>query len=217
MVRHEYEKLMKTLDKEIALMGALCEQSVAMASKAILNKDHELAKQSGPLDDEIDKKERAIEELCLKIILQQQPVASDFRRVSAALKLITDMERIGDEATAIVELLDKVKYNNEGRDYFKKMASTTVSMLGIAIESFVKRDIKSARKIEAMDDVVDQSYESMKDWLVKEITEDPANGKEYMELFLASKYFERIGDHIVNISEWVEFSVTGVHKGERIS
>ena len=165
-----------------------------------------------PLDREIDQKEREIESQCLKLLLQQQPVARDLRLISAALKMITDMERIGDQAEDIAEIVRTVQgHGPETMDIVRKMATATIQMVTESIEAFVKHDIMLAKKVVSDDDTVDACFDQVKSALITRIAADPTDGEYAVDLLMIAKYFERIGDHATNIAEWVIFSVTGVH------
>ena len=159
--------------------------------------------------------EREIESICLKLLLQQQPVAKDLRVISAALKMITDMERIGDQAEDIAEIIPFLNGKTGAEfDDFKLMAEATCKMVTNSIDAYVNQDVKLAKSVLEHDDIVDDAFRKMKDTLIKMITNNNADGEYVIDLLMIAKYFERIGDHATNIAEWVEFSVTGVHKGE---
>jgi len=214
-MRSRFDEQLARLNKELIEMGALCEEVIALSSKALTAADKELAKKVAPLDTEIDQKERNIESMCLKLLLQQQPVASDLRQISAALKMITDMERIGDQAEDIAEIvcfLDGRSAEND--DLMREMARATIQMVTESVDAFVKHDIMLAEKVIADDDTVDAFFDQVKTKLIKKIGKEPSDGEYALDLLMIAKYFERIGDHAVNIAEWVIFSVTGVHKGE---
>jgi len=214
-MRSRFDEQLARLNKELIEMGALCEEVIALSSKALTAADKELAKKVAPLDTEIDQKERNIESMCLKLLLQQQPVASDLRQISAALKMITDMERIGDQAEDIAEIvcfLDGRSAEND--DLMREMARATIQMVTESVDAFVKHDIMLAEKVIADDDTVDAFFDQVKIKLIKKIGKEPSDGEYALDLLMIAKYFERIGDHAVNIAEWVIFSVTGVHKGE---
>lgn len=214
-MRSKFDKQLALLNKELIEMGALCEQVIAMAAKAISGGDFSLAEQIVPLDSEIDQKERDIESLCLKMLLQQQPVARDLRQISAALKMITDMERIGDQAADIAEILPFVKgHSAEDREIIADMAKATIMMVTDSVDAYVKQDVTLAKSVISHDDVVDDYFSRVKQSLIKLIAKNPDEGETAIDMLMIAKYFERIGDHATNIAEWVEFSVTGIHKGE---
>ena len=212
-MRNRFDEQLAQLNKELIEMGALCEEVIALASEALTRGDVQLAAKVAPLDAEIDRKERTIESLCLKLLLQQQPVARDLRRISAALKMITDMERIGDQAEDIAEIITFLRGRTAESDtLLREMARATIKMVTESVDAFVKHDIMLAEKVVAYDDTVDNYFEQVKDGLIARIADNPDDGEYDLDLLMIAKYFERIGDHAVNIAEWVMFSVTGVHK-----
>ena len=212
-MRSRFDEQLALLNKEMIEMGALCEEVIALASKALTEADPELAKKVAPLDAEIDQKERNIESLCLKLLLQQQPVARDLRQISAALKMITDMERIGDQAEDIAEIIQFLAGRSaENDDLLREMARSTIHMVTESVDAYVKRDTMLAETVIAEDDVVDNAFDEVKRRLIDKITAHPEDGEYALDLLMIAKYFERIGDHATNIAEWVIFSVTGVHK-----
>jgi phosphate transport system protein len=214
-MRSRFDEQLALLNKELIEMGALCEEVIALSSKALTAADKELAKKVAPLDAEIDQKERNIESMCLKLLLQQQPVARDLRQISAALKMITDMERIGDQAEDIAEIVRFLDGRSaENDDIMREMARATIQMVTESVDAFVKHDIMLAEKVIADDDTVDAFFDQVKTKLIKKIGKEPSDGEYALDLLMIAKYFERIGDHAVNIAEWVIFSVTGVHKEE---
>ena len=194
-------------------MGALCEEVISLASRALTESDTSLAASVAPLDAEIDQKERTIESLCLKLLLQQQPVARDLRQISAALKMITDMERIGDQAEDIAEIVTFLNGRSaENDEILREMARSTIKMVTESVDAYVKHDIMLAEKVIADDDTVDDYFDRVKTELIDAIAANPSDGEYALDLLMIAKYFERIGDHAVNIAEWVIFSVTGLHK-----
>ena len=212
-MRSRFDQQLALLNRELIEMGALCEEVIALASKALTEADPELAGKVGPLDAEIDQKERTIESLCLKLLLQQQPVARDLRQISAALKMITDMERIGDQAEDIAEIVAFLGgRGTENSELLRDMARSTIRMVSGSVDAYVKRDVPLAEKVIAEDDVVDDYFARVKKALISRIAADPADGEFALDVLMIAKYFERIGDHAVNIAEWVIFSVTGEHK-----
>ncbi len=215
MMRSRFDEQLAQLNKQLIEMGALCEEVISMASRALMDGDLPLAAKVAPLDAEIDQKERDIENLCLKLLLQQQPVAKDFRQISGALKMITDMERIGDQAEDIAEI---IKFLNgrtvENGALIREMASAAIKMVTESVDAFVKHDIMLAEKVVSDDDIVDRYFDQVKQKLIERIAQQPADGEYALDLLMIAKYFERIGDHAVNLAEWVIFSVTGVHKEE---
>ena len=214
MMRSRFDEQLAKLNRDLIEMGALCEEAIAAAAKALLGGDMSLAAKAETVDGEIDQKERDVEAMCLKLLLHQQPVARDLRQISAALKMITDMERIGDQAADIAE---NIRYLN-GRTgaecaYVGDMANATIKMVTESVEAYVRRDTAMAEAVVAYDDVVDDLFLKVKSALIRMIAADPTDGEYAIDLMMIAKYFERIGDHAVNIAEWVIFSVTGVHKG----
>lgn len=216
-MRNRFDKELDLLNNELIEMGRLVEKSIENVTQALVTKDIELARTVIKADDEIDNMEDIIEARCLKLILQQQPVARDLRLISSILKMITDLERIGDQAQDIGEIF--LTFSEE--DYIKdlihlpKMAQATIKMVRESVDSFVKRDVELAHKVIEYDDVVDDLFVIIKDELIALIRYDLANGEQAIDLLMIAKYFERIGDHAQNIAEWVVFSITGEHAGER--
>lgn len=194
-------------------MGGMVENAITAAVNGLVRRDDELNKKAIEADCNIDEMEKQIESRCLRIILQQQPVASDLRRVSAALKMITDMERIGDQAEDIAEIISFLDGRPaENDDLMREMAKATIKMVTESVDAYVKHDIMLAEKVVAYDDTVDDYFDQVKRRLITKIAEEPADGEYALDLLMIAKYFERIGDHAVNIAEWVIFSITGVHK-----
>ena len=214
IMRSRFDEQLVTLNKKMIEMGAECEELIALVAKALLNGDIEEARKAKEQGHEIDQMEREIESICLKLLLQQQPVAKDLRVISAALKMITDMERIGDQAEDIAEIIPFLD-GRTGAEFadFKPMAEATCKMVTDSIDAYVKQDVALAKAVVEHDDIVDDAFGRMKDTLIKMISETGADGEYAVDLLMIAKYFERIGDHAVNIAEWVEFSVTGIHKG----
>lgn len=212
-MRSKFDAQLALLNTQLIQMGALCEAVIANATKALLEGDRELAQKTVEADEEIDQKEREIEGLCLKLLLQQQPVARDLRQISSALKMITDMERIGDQAGDISEitLLANIKRATAETKHITAMAQATIKMVTDSIEAFVRQDLELARAVIAYDDVVDDLFNAVKSDMISLIRVDADNGEFAIDLMLIAKYFERIGDHATNIAEWVEFAITGRH------
>ena len=213
-MRSRFDEQLILLNKKMTQMGALCEELIAFVAKALLNGDIEGAREVKSRGQEIDHMEREIEAICLRLLLQQQPVAKDLRVVSAALKMITDMERIGDQAEDIADIIP-VLNGRTGAEFvdLKLMAEATCKMVTDSIDAYLRQDVKLARMVLEHDDIVDDAFRKMKDTLIKMITDNNADGEYAVDLLMIAKYFERIGDHATNIAEWVEFSVTGIHKG----
>ena len=213
MMRNRFDEQLNELNSEMIRMGALCEEVIALAAKALDEGDRALAKKVAPLDTQIDQKERTIETLCLRLLLQQQPVARDLRQISAALKMITDMERIGDQAEDIAEIITFLGGRGaENSNLLREMARSTIKMVTESVDAYVKHDTALADQVIAEDDTVDDYFARVKKDLIKRIAQDPDDGEFALDLLMIAKYFERIGDHATNIAEWVIFSVTGEHK-----
>mgnify|MGYP002764404240 CR=1 FL=1 len=214
-MRSRFDEQLALLNRELIEMGALCEEVIALASKALTEQDTALARRVAPLDTEIDQKERTIESMCLKLLLQQQPVARDLRQISAALKMITDMERIGDQAEDIAEIVTFLDgHTAENDDLLREMAKAVIKMVTESVDAYVRRDTALAEKVIADDDTVDRYFDDIKHRLIGSIARDPDGGEYALDVLMIAKYFERIGDHATNIAEWVIFSITGVHNGE---
>lgn len=214
-MRSRFDEQLLLLNEKMIEMGAKCESLIAFTSAALLNgnrKDAEKVKESG---HEIDRMEREIESICLKLLLQQQPVAKDLRQISAALKMITDMERIGDQVEDIAEIIPFLN-GRTGAELanFKKIADATCKMVTESVDAYVRQDMRLAGQVIEHDDVVDECFARVKETLTDMISRDKTDGEYAIDLLMIAKYYERIGDHATNIAEWVEFSVTGVHEGE---
>lgn len=211
-MRKRFDEQLALLNQELTMMGAMCEEAIALVAKALTGNNRGLAKKVVPLDEEIDQMERDIEALCLKLLLQQQPVAGDLRQISAALKMITDMERIGDQAEDIAEIISYLddhvipEHNN-----IYEMATAASKMVTDSIDAYVKKDIILSEKVITDDDFVDECFKKVKANLIQLISKNPTEGEFALDLLMIAKYFERIGDHATNIAEWVEFSITGHH------
>lgn len=212
-MRNKFDSQLEKLNLELITMGALCEDAISASVKGFLDDDDALCQKAVEAEDEINRKERDIESICMKLLLEQQPVARDLRVISSALKMISDMERIGDQAYDIAEIAKFIKNSNvKSKIHIKDMAAAATKMVTDSVESFVKKDVELARSVMAYDDKVDNLFDCVKDELVQLITEDKANGEFCIDLLMIAKYLERIGDHAVNIAEWVEYSITGTHR-----
>ena len=212
-MRSRFDEQLALLKRELIEMGALCEEVIALAAQSLAEGDTALSARVSLLDEEIDRKEREIESLCLKLLLQQQPVAKDLRQISAALKMITDMERIGDQAEDIAEIVAFLGgRGTEDSELLRGMARSAIRMVSGSVDAYVKQDVPLAEKVIAEDDVVDDYFTRVKKALISRIAADPEDGEFALDVLMIAKYFERIGDHAVNIAEWVIFSVTGEHK-----
>ena len=210
-MRNKFDQQLEMLQVELIKMGALCEDAVSSAIEALEKNDIVSADSALDTDAEIDQKERDIERMCMKLLLQQQPVATDLRIVSAALKMITDMERVGDQASDIAEISRYIIESGMSiNDDIRKMAKEAIKMVTDSVDSFVKKDLELARKVIAYDDVVDEWFAKLKSDVIEMIAKDSTNGEYYIDIIMIAKYLERIGDHATNIAEWVEYSITGV-------
>ena len=219
MMRNRFDKELDLLNNELIEMGSLVERSIENAVKTLITKDIEIAKKVIESDDEIDTMEKAIENRCFKMLLQQQPVAGDLRLISSALKMITDIERIGDQAQDIAEITLMVANETYIKDitHLPQMANATIKMVRESIDAFVNKDVELAKKVIEYDDVVDNLFDIIKDELINLIRENVENGEQAINLLMIAKYLERIGDHAQNIAEWVVFSITGEHIGKRMN
>ena len=212
-MRNNFDIQLELLNNDLILMGALCEKAIACAIKALMHNNLLLAEDAKQAEKEIDQKERDIESLCLKLILQQQPVAKDLRFISSALKMITDMERIGDQAADIAEILAFVNLSESKNNvHISQMAEATIKMVTESIDAFVKRDLDLANQVIEYDDIVDDLFIKIKDDLITLIAIDSKYVEQAMDILMIAKYLERIGDHAVNIAEWVVFAIMGTHK-----
>lgn len=223
-MRNKFNEQLVLLNDELEAMGALCEDVITLACKALTESENsEYLDQIVQIDREIDQQERTIENLCLKLILHQQPVAGDLRQISAALKMITDMERIGDQAEDIAEIIGYIGGDEDGieiinddilANLMENMAKSATDMVTESVDAYVKQDVVLAQKVIDDDDIVDGLFKQVKSRLVEMIVAGPDEGGEILDFLMISKYFERIADHAVNIAEWVIYAVTGERKGE---
>ncbi len=212
-MRNHFDEQLSQLNTELITMGALCEEAIALASKYLIENDAALKNRIFETDRQIDQKERDIENLCMRLLLQQQPVARDLRTISSALKMISDMERIGDQASDIAEIVCFVnKTNLAGTVHIADMARATIKMVTESVESFVKNDIEIAYSVIAHDDIVDDLFETVKRDLIAGVKAGSEDAEALIDLLMIAKYFERIGDHAENIAEWVIYSITGKQK-----
>lgn len=216
-MRNRFDEELALLNVELIKMGSLCELVIANSMRGLLEDNDELLQIVFETDGEIDEKEREIETMCFKLMLRQQPVARDMRTISAALKMITDMERIGDQASDIAEIARYIDGNESKKHtHLAAMAESSAKMVTDAIKSFVNKDLELAYKVMAEDDLVDEHFEEMRNDLIGLIRGETASPELCVDLLMIAKYCERIGDHAVNIAEWVEFSITGEHISEEI-
>lgn len=213
-MRKNFDAQLEKLNNELIFMGSLIESAIARTITALIKQDRAEALGVIASDDQINQKEKDIESLCLKIILQRQPVAKDLRTISAALKMITDMERIGDQAADISELalLLADSFYIKKLEHISMMAEETAKMVKDAVDAYVHKDLRKAQEVIDADDIVDNLFDNVKNDLIALISENVKNGSQALDLLMIAKYFERIGDHAVNIAEWVEFAITGVHR-----
>lgn len=212
-MRERFQEQMERLNHELIEMGAMCEEAISACIQAYTVGDVEKRKLTQKLERDIDQKEREIETLCLRLLLQQQPVARDLRLISAAMKMISDMERIGDQACDIVEISQYITNNTDFKNAIPiaEMAEATIEMVTDAVNSFVNKDIALARSVMDYDDIVDDLFTRVKNELIETISGGDNRGSLMLDILMIAKYFERIGDHAVNVAEWVEYSITGSH------
>ena len=212
-MRKHFDDQIAQLGEQMMAMGALVENTIERAIRALQTDDMAEAAAIRDGDHIVDEKEREVEAMCIHMLLQQQPVARDLRQISAALKMITDMERIGDQAEDIAEIIQFLAGRSaENDDLLREMARSTIHMVTESVDAYVQRDTMLAETVIAEDDVVDNAFDEVKRRLIDKITAHPEDGAYALDLLMIAKYFERIGDHATNIAEWVIFSVTGVHK-----
>jgi phosphate transport system protein len=213
-MREQYHKQLETLHTELIRMGALCEDAISSAVRGLLDRNAALREKAIDLEKEIDMKERDIEAICVKLLLREQPVAGDLRQITAAQRMITDMERIGDQAEDIAELAGFITEHRDlgpagSSTHIGDMAWETSRMLTASVDSFVQADLAKAKNVILSDDIVDNLFIKVKGELIDFIAQDPGNGEISLDLLMIAKYLERIGDHAVNIAEWVVYSITG--------
>ena len=212
-MRDFFQEQLKELNRELVKMGADCEEIIALASDSLTGWNEELEKNVSVIGARIDEGYRTVENICLKLLLRQQPVARDLRGISAAMKMITDMERIGDQAEDIVDLVPRMERRaDEKYPRIREMAKAAKQMVTGAVDAYVRQDLDLAYTVMKHDDIVDDYFDRVKKGIIGIIAEDPGEGEYALDLLMIAKYFERIGDHCTNIAEWVEFSVTGTHR-----
>ena len=210
-MRNVYQEQLWNLNQELIQMGAACEEIIALAAQSLTDYTEDLKEKTDHVGAVIDESERTVENICLKLLLRQQPVASDLRQISAAMKMITDMERIGDQAEDIVDLIPKMSRSAE-ESQLQDMAKAAQTMVTEAVDAYVKQDLALAKKVMGDDDVVDNYFNEVKSDIIAMIASNPGDGEYALDLLMIAKYFERIGDHCTNIAEWVEFSLTGIRE-----
>ena len=213
-MRSRFDQQLNRLNAALIELGGMVEYAIDGGSKALCHNDLSLAREVMEFDRSVDQKEREIEQMCIRLLLQQQPVAKDLRFISAALKMITDMERIGDQAADISEMVTLLEAQSFERVpvHVHDMAGQAISMVKAAVSAFVGRDLEAAQRVIESDDRQDALFCAVRDELIAWIGQDPACGSQALDLMMITKYLERIGDHAVNIAEWVQFAVTGTHK-----
>lgn len=211
-MRNKFDGQLEELNNQLIQMGELCEKAIFAAVKALFDNNNNILKDVFEYDRNIDQKERDIESLCMRLLLQQQPVAKDLRIISSALKMISDMERIGDQASDIAEIIKYIGDNEtKSKIHIRDMAFAAIKMVTDSIQSFVRKDITIAHRVIQYDDTVDELFVKVKNELIELVSSDKANGEFCLDLLMIAKYLERIGDHAVNIAQWVEYSITGTY------
>ena len=211
-MRNRFDEQLNNLNNELITMGALCEDAISSAVKLLVDNNLKMKETVYETDKQIDQKERDIETLCMKLLMQQQPVASDLRTISSALKMISDMERIGDQASDIAEIAEYAYGSGmESETHIADMARATIQMVTDSIDSFVKKDVALAHTVIEHDNIVDDLFDKVKGELITAIENKATNAEALIDLLMIAKYFERIGDHAENIAEWVIYSITGKH------
>ena len=214
-MKNRFDEQVDILNAQMIEMGAMIETTIENACDALQTANLPKAREIIEADSRVDRKEREIESLCLRMLLTRQPVAHDLRVVSSALKMITDMERIGDDAADISEIVTFMDYSAAMQpEHFGAMSRAAIEMVHRAIDAYVRQDVQLARAVIASDDTVDELFVDVKRELIELLKADSSRGSEALDLLMIAKYFERIGDHATNIAEWVEYSVTGIYKGE---
>ena len=218
-MRSRFDEQLSQLNADLIDMGTMIEYAIESCAGALMHMDGALAAKIVDFDHDVDRKERDIESLCLKLILHQQPIARDLRFISAALKMITDMERIGDQAadiSGIVIYLAGAPYMKK-LEHLPQMAEAAIRMVSGSLDAYVNKDLELARRVMEMDDIIDDLFDVVKNELIGLIRKNADNGSQAIDLLMIAKYFERIGDHAQNIAEWVEYAITGKHKGEYLA
>lgn len=210
-MRNKFDLQLELLNRDLIEMGALCERALSVIAKVLQSGELALLEESNKLEEEIDHMESEIEQLCLRLLLQQQPVARDLRLISAALKMITDMERIGDQTQDIADILKVGNIEPTGSDTLIKMAQATMEMVTGSVDAYVQKDLVLTEEVFQSDDEVDRLFLEEREVLIAGIAANPQSGAVALDQLMIAKYFERIGDHAVNIANWVRFSVTGKH------
>ena len=216
-MRIKFDEQLALLNHELIAMGALCEEAIATTARSVMDNDRSLAGRVRELEYQIDQKEREIETLCLKLLLQQQPVARDLRLISAALKMITDMERIGDQALDIADTAGFMgPLAAEDAGLLGDLARTVVGMVTDSVDAFVRQDRDFAVAVMRRDDEADALFDRIKKSIIDRLAQSRGEGEYALDLLMIAKYLERIGDHATNIAEWVEFAETGLYQGGEV-
>ena len=214
-MRNRFDQQLEKLNVELVTMGALCEDALTYAIKALFDRESDMAERAEEAEKQIDQMEREIESICMRLLLQQQPVARDLRVISSALKMIGDMERIGDQAADIAEIVKYLKEDDvPNLRHLREMSDFAAGMVTASINSFVRQDLDLAKKVILDDDVVDGYFEKVKEALIGLIADGDIDGAFLLDILMIAKYIERIGDHATNIAEWVVYSITGEHPEE---
>ena len=214
-MRNRFDQQLEKLNVELVTMGALCEDALTYAIRALFDRESDMAERAEEAEKQIDQMEREIEAICMRLLLQQQPVARDLRVISSALKMIGDMERIGDQAADIAEIVKYLKEDDvPNLRHLREMSDFAAGMVTASINSFVRQDLDLAKKVILDDDVVDGYFEKVKEALIGLIADGDIDGAFLLDLLMIAKYIERIGDHATNIAEWVVYSITGEHPEE---
>ncbi len=214
-MRKKFDEQLRILNNELITMGALCEEAISSAVKYLIENDAAMKKNAIETEKQIDSKERDIENLCMRLLTLQQPVASDLRVISSALKMISDMERIGDQASDIAEIAEYAQSDIRGITHIEDMARAAIKMVTESVESFVNKDENMARTVILHDNIVDDMFDRVKGELIDAIRKPNENAEALVDTLMIAKYFERIGDHAENIAEWVIYSITGEHADEK--
>ena len=215
-MRNRFDQQLEKLNVELVTMGALCEDALTYAIRALFDRESDMAERAEEAEKQIDQMEREIESICMRLLLQQQPVARDLRVISSALKMIGDMERIGDQAADIAEIVKYLKEDDvPNLRHLREMSDFAAGMVTASINSFVRQDLDLAKKVILDDDVVDGYFEKVKETLIGLIADGDKDGAFLLDLLMIAKYIERVGDHATNIAEWVVYSITGQHPEER--
>ncbi len=217
MVRSRFMAQMEQLNTELIVMGTLCENALEKVANALDNPTDEVSRDIIILSKKTEEKERELENICINLLLKQQPVASDLRQISSALKIVTDMRRIGEVAGNIAEILsqDTIRMDYD-TSILKQMAAVTKKMVSNTLDAFVKNDIRTAQQVERDDDQVDELFAQAKRELIQIIRNSQDSGEQAIDYLMIAKYFEKVGDHAVNISQWVLFMITGTLEEDKV-